>query len=298
MDLSAYFDDSGSDTGDRDLVFAGLVNGDDTWEQFGVAWSAALAKPPTIGHLKMVEANGLRGQFAGWTRDARDRKLEALAEVLYRFRPPWTFDISISRAEYESRVSPASPRGLSTPYFATTFGAASTVARYLASEGVITPIRFVFDEQNGVNTDVALFFDYMVENIDSVSRALIKMPISYGDDMRDLPLQAADMLAWHIRRQREGNDDPAIIHRAEYIRSATHIEARVPSEMLVRWGAVFSQVLPILQTLKTKGEWQRFRIVAEQAKLDGFRPPHGDDAEDALAKIRAAWGQFRDESQR
>ena len=219
MDLSAYFDDSGSDTGKRDLVFAGLVNRDDAWEQFSVAWSVALAKPPTIEHLKMVEANGLRGQFAGWTRDARDQKLQDLAEVLARFRPPWTFDFSISRAEYESHVSPASPRGLSTPYFATTFGVVSTVARHLASEGAITPVTFIFDEQNGVNTDVALFFDYMVENLDSVSRGLIKMPIGYGDDMRNLPLQAADMLAWHIRRQRGGDADPVVIRRAEYLRS-------------------------------------------------------------------------------
>lgn len=244
----------------------------------------------------MVEANGLRGQFAGWTRDARDQKLQGLAEVLDRFRPPWTFDFSISRAEYESHVSPASPRGLSTPYFAITFGVVSAVARHLASQGAITPVTFVFDEQNGVNTDVALFFDYMVQNLDSVSRGLIKMPIGYGDDRRNLPLQAADMLAWHIRRQREGNEDPVVIRRAEYLRSETHIEARVPLEMLVRWGAAFSQVLPILQTLKTKGEWQRFRTVADEARRDGFRPPHGDDAVDALANIRAAWDQFRGKS--
>ncbi|MET3896976.1 hypothetical protein ABIB57_000913 [Devosia sp. UYZn731] len=298
MDFSAYFDDSGSDSGGRDLVFAGLVNADDAWDQFGLAWSAALSEPPTIGHLKMVEANGLRGQFAGWSRDARDQKLETLANVLHRSRPRWTFDISISRAEYERVVSPTTPRGLSTPYFAATFGATSMVARYLASEGISTPVRFVFDEQDGVSADIALFFDYMVENLDPVSRALIKMPIRYGNDMRDLALQAADMLAWHIRRQSESNDDTAITRRSEYIRSDTHIEARVPSYMLDRWGAVFAEALPILQTLKTKGEWQRFRSIAAQAKLDGFKPPHGDETEDVLAKIRAAWDEFRERNQR
>lgn len=296
MDLSAYFDDSGSDTGERDLVFAGLVNSDDAWEQFSVAWRVALSKTPPIGYLKMAEANSLRGQFSGWTRDARDQKLQDLAEILDRFRPSWSFDISISRAEYDSHVSPASPRGLSTPYFALTFGAVSAVARHLAGEGAITPVSFVFDEQSGVDKDVALFFDYMIENLDLDSRGLIKMPIGYGDDIRNLPLQAADMLAWHIRRQREGDKDPTVIRRAEYLRSQTHVEMRIPPEMLVRWGAAFSQVLPILQTLKTKGEWQRFRAIADQAKRDGFRPPHGDDAVDALANIRAAWEQFRDKS--
>ncbi|GHA19675.1 hypothetical protein GCM10007989_14100 [Devosia pacifica] len=295
MDLSAYFDDSGSDTGKRDLVFAGLVNRDDAWEQFSLEWSAALARPPAILHLKMVEANGLRGQFAGWSRDDRDQKLQDLAEILTRFRPPWTFDISISRTEYEKHVSPATPRGLSTPHFAATFGAVSGVVRHLASERIVTPVRFVFDEQNGVNQDVALFFDYMLENLDSVSRGLIKMPIGYGDDMRDLPLQAADMLAWHIRRQSEGITDQVVLRRAEYIRSDTHVTSRVPPEMLVRWGAAFSQVLPILQALKSKGEWQRFRTVAQQAKRGGFRPPHGDDSLNALANIRAAWDKFQDE---
>lgn len=293
MDLSAYFDDSGSDAGDRDLVFAGLVNGNDAWEQFTTAWRAALAQAPAIAHLKMVEANGLRGQFAGWTREARDRKLGVMAEVIHSFRPQWTFDFSISRAEYETHVSPASPRGLSTAYFATTFGAVSTVARYLATEGITTPVAFTFDEQKGVSKDVALFFDYMVENLEPEAQALIKLPIGYGNDMSDLPLQAADMLAWHIRRQREGSNDAAIVRRAEYIRAANHVECRVPSDMIGRWGTAFTQVLPLLQTLKRKGDWQRFRIAAEEAKRAGFRPPHGDDAEDSLAKIRAAWDEFQ-----
>ncbi|MDF2984032.1 MAG: hypothetical protein K0Q69_3804, partial [Devosia sp.] len=211
MDLWAYFDDSGSDAGERDLVFAGLVNSKDTWAQFETAWRVALAEHPAIAHLKMVEANGLRGQFAGWTRDARDKKLESMTEVLHRFRPKWTFDVSISRAEYERHVSPVSSRGLATPYFAGTFGAVSMVARYLASEGITTPVSFVFDEQSGVSADVALFFDYMIENLDPASRTLIKMPVGYGNDMNDLPLQAADMLAWHIRRQREGTNDAAIL---------------------------------------------------------------------------------------
>lgn len=296
MKLSAYFDDSNSDATTRDLVFAGLVNSDEAWQQFCLAWSLELAKPPTIKHLKMVEANGLRGQFAGWTRNARDLKLQALAEVQNRFRPPWTFDISVSREAYDSHVSPASPRGLSTPYFAITFAAVSAVVRHLASEGVTTPAEFVFDEQKGVNADVALFFDYMVENLDSASRGLIKMPIGYGDDMQNPPLQAADMLAWHIRRQREGDENPTVVHRAEYLRSDSHIEMHIPTEMLVRWGTAFSQVLPILETLKTKGEWQRFRAVADQAKRDGFRPPHGIEAVDTLANIRSAWDRFRGKS--
>lgn len=295
MDLSAYFDDSGSDTGEREIVFAGLVNSDDSWQQFSLEWSTVLATPPTISHLKMVEANALRGQFAGWSRDVRDQKLQALADVIKRIRPQCTFEISISRAEYDNHVSPTAPRGLATPHLAATFGAVSGVARHLASEGGATPVRFVFDEQNGVSQDVALFFDYMLQNLDSVSHGLIKMPIVYGNDMRDLPLQAADMLAWHIRRQSENSTDQVILRRADYIRSDTHVTARVPPEMLVQWGAAFSQVLPILQTLKSKGEWQRFRTVAEQAKRDGFRPPHGDDSLDALANIRAAWEKFRTE---
>ncbi|WLS05037.1 hypothetical protein [Shinella oryzae] len=298
MDLSAYFDDSSSDTGERDLVFAGLVNSDEAWRQFAVAWRAALAKAPTITHLKMSEANALRGQFASWTRDARDQKLQILAEVLDRFRPRWTFDVSISRAQYASHVAPATARGLSTPHFAATFGAVSIVARCLASEGITAPVRFVFDVQEGVDKDVTLFFDYMVENLDPVSRKLINIPIGYGDEMQDLPLQAADMLAWHIRRQRQGDKDLTVTRRAKFLRSNRHIEARVPLDMLIRWSAIFSQVLPILQTLKSKGKWQRFRAIVDQAKSAGFRPPHGEDPSDTLTNIRAAWDEFENKGMR
>ncbi|MBB2701811.1 UNVERIFIED_ORG: hypothetical protein GGI66_006537 [Rhizobium esperanzae] len=123
------------------------------------------------------------------------------------------------------------------------------------------------------------------------------MPIGYGDEMQDLPLQAADMLAWHIRRQRQGDKDLTVTRRAEFLRSNRHIEARVPLEMLIRWGAVFSQVLPILQTLKSKGEWQRFRAIVDQANSAGFRPPHGEDPSDTLTN-RAAWDEFENKGMR
>lgn len=46
MDLSAYFDESGSDTDERDLVFAGLVNRDNAWARLQPDVLTTERRPP------------------------------------------------------------------------------------------------------------------------------------------------------------------------------------------------------------------------------------------------------------
>lgn len=85
--LRAYTDDSGSDIGDRPLFLAGYLNSIENWELFDRLWQEQLLSAPAIRYLKMTEAKGLRGEFAGWADAARDRKLEDMAAVIGALEP-------------------------------------------------------------------------------------------------------------------------------------------------------------------------------------------------------------------
>jgi len=85
------------------------------------------------------------------------------------------------------------------------FTVVSAVSRYVAESPVRAPIRFVFDEQQGVDVDVEMFFSEMIKSLPAEAQNLIDgLPAFKSDkELQYAPLQAADFLAWHLRREHE-----------------------------------------------------------------------------------------------
>jgi Protein of unknown function (DUF3800) len=203
--LQAFSDDSASETGDRRLFMAGYVNRAEAWSSFAEAWATGLQEYPSIGYLKMVEAVNLRDQFKGWGPEQRDEKLRCLARIIHHFKP-LSFEFSLSRKIYYSDVKPAAPRGLGNPYFSCAFSVVSGIARFVDSQQLRLPIDFIFDEQTEISSDINLFFEFMTQSLPKGVRQLINGNPIFRDDKMFLPLQAADMLAWHTRRGHEIGD--------------------------------------------------------------------------------------------
>ena len=53
------------------------------------------------------------------------------------------------------------------------FTVVSAVSRYVAESPVRAPIRFVFDEQQGVDVDVEMFFSEMIKSLPAEAQNLI-----------------------------------------------------------------------------------------------------------------------------
>lgn len=85
--LRAFTDDSASEIGDRRLFFAGFVRRADEWALFAETWDNELKASPAIAYLKTSEAQNLKGQFRGWTREACEAKLLRLAHIIHSSRP-------------------------------------------------------------------------------------------------------------------------------------------------------------------------------------------------------------------
>ncbi|MER8844418.1 DUF3800 domain-containing protein [Mesorhizobium australicum] len=284
--LQAFIDDSASDKGDKRLFMAGYLNRADTWERFCEAWTEELQLAPTIAYLRMVEANNLRGEFKGWTKEARDLKLKGLQRVINHFRP-LSFQFTVNRGEHFRVLTPVSPRGLGSPHFICCFSVISGVARYVAGTKANTQIEFIFDEQEGVSADMALLFHEMKRSITRGARKLISSAPAFKNDKLVLPLQAADMLAWHLRREHENRrSEHDVLPMADNLRNPNgHLESHIDDSHLYEW-AEHHEKQEGVQFLKSKGQWRKFRQDLSRFAEVGAIPPKGKRMAHLLFRLR------------
>jgi len=269
---------------------AGFLARADIWASFSYIWAAALAAPPSIEYLKMKEAQNLSGQFRGWSSADRDIKISRLMRVINNFKP-LSFEFSVSREQVDRLVRPTSPRGLGSAHFYCTFGVVATLTRYVSGEGVSVPIDFVFDEQSGVSEDISIFFSLMKSKLPKEARRLITSTPIFRDDKHFLPLQAADMLAWHLRREYEDFGERGKLEGANILRSSYHIHSEVPESVLQQWANHFSK-MPGLDGLQTKSGWRKFKRRLPSLIASGFVPPYGTRWKNTLYGARERIARF------
>ncbi len=284
--LQAFIDDSASDKGEQRLFMAGYLGRADMWERFSEAWIEELQLAPAISYLHMVEANSLRGEFKGWTQEARDLKLLKLLRVIKHFEP-LSFQFTVNRDEYFRVLKPVSPRGLGNPHFTCCFSVISGVARYVAEAEANAQIDFIFDEQDGVSADMALLFHEMKHGIPSSARKLICGAPAFKNDKVVVPLQAADMLAWHLRREHEvKKTENETLAMATNLRNPHgHLESHIDNSHLHNW-AEHHKKQEGVQFLKSKGQWQNFKQDMSYFSEAGFIPPKGNRLTHLIFRLR------------
>jgi hypothetical protein len=200
--LTAYFDDSGSERGERMLILAGYVHSAQTWLAFNDDWQTVLETAPAIKYLHMVEAENLRDEFKGWVREEMEEKVSALADVIVKHEP-WSIECQVSHQDFSDIVQPVVPYELRTPYFACFYGVICNLVKWHASMGLTLPIDFVFDEQGAIGAQAVLWYETIKSMQPAGLASLFGSTPVFRDDKKILPLQAADLLAWHLRRTRE-----------------------------------------------------------------------------------------------
>lgn len=271
--IRACFDDSATDVGDRRLFVAGYINRVDRWASFADAWKEELAIDRPIDYLKMSEAQNLSGQFSwknGWDEEKRDQKLRGLARVIRHFEPI-SFQISLSREYFYRILKPVSPRGLGSPHFNLCAGAVGAIANHAAKVKFSSPIEFIFDEQDGVEEDMHLFFPMLKSGWSRRAQNMIHGVPQFFDDKDFTPLQAADMLVWHIRREHETG---TALPMADLLRADSgHIVTEIPESIMKDWAEHHAQ-LEGIEFLKTKSQWRYFKRIFRADVSRGANPAY------------------------
>lgn len=230
MALQAFVDDSRSSVNGRNFILAGYVHSAERWLRFSDDWKAALDAPPKIDYFHMVEAENLRDEFKNWSAPDRDAKINKLGKVIYKHNP-WSFECWVSESAFNEIVRPVAPYDLKNPYMVCFYGAIVTVARFHASKAITAPVDFVFDEQGGLGAFAVFWYDWIKQRQDPPIAKLLGSTPVFRDDKKVLPLQAADLLAWHLRRRKESRNVSEKRHVMKYI-FGNHVEATINEETL------------------------------------------------------------------
>ena len=215
MVLQAFVDDSGSEPQSPLFVLAGFMSTAEQWADFSTDWAAALAEPPALEYFKAKEANRLRGQFdrhKGWDEERRDNRVSALISII-RKHAISRIHASVRTADFNTYIKnlPLPSRRLTSesPYTLLFMQIILSNAAWMAAHGdrlrqAHGPVDFIFDNQIGFSDEALLWWPSFKRILDEASRTDLPQYVGsapiFRDEKQFLPLQAADLYAWHLRR--------------------------------------------------------------------------------------------------
>ena len=271
--LQAFIDDSAAQKGDRRLFLAGYLHSAETWAQFSDDWQTELNAWPSIEYFKAREANNLDGQFhhkKGWDEGIRDVKVGNFAAIISHYQP-FSFEFSVNRQIFEDELKPVSPYGLGRPHFTMCFAVVAGITRYLAQQGISTSIEFIFDEQQGVDADIAMFFSEMKKSLPVEAQNLIEgSPVFKNDrEKRYMALQAADLLAWNLRSEHETGDKVPLLRHL--VNENVHLTQQIPDEIVRTWADHHSKQ-PGVSQVQSRSQWRTLKQEIKRLQEAGIDP--------------------------
>jgi hypothetical protein len=197
--LKAFVDDSGSGGDSPWYVLAGYIGTVEGWDTFDEPWRAILDSHPKIEYFKSSQAESLRpdGQWAGVTKDERNQKINALIEVITKCAKR-AIHVRMQQRDYEEVIRGYVPPEWDNPYyflFPSFVSAVITMEKYF---GLSKSVEFVFDSSETFE-EPSLQLYGQFKGFDKFAGRVVN--IHYEDEKLFLPLQAADLVAWQVRRR-------------------------------------------------------------------------------------------------
>jgi len=197
--LKAFVDDSGSGGDSPWFVLAGYIGTIEGWDSFDDQWRSVLDGPPKLGYFKSSEAESLRsdGQWAGISKEQRNQRIDALIQVIGKCALRSMY-VRVRQQDYNEIIKPYLPEYWDNAYYFLFIGimsAATSVEKYMGSS---RPVEFFFDTANRLEEPSKVLYGQMWDRPQFGKRVV---NVHYEDEKEFLPLQAADLLAWQIRRR-------------------------------------------------------------------------------------------------
>jgi hypothetical protein len=204
--LQGYADDSGSDGSRPPFVLAGFVDKTEKWESFSDDWKQQLDRKPKIDYFKMAEAASGHGQFEGWDEEFIRCKIIDLLSVLEWHQPDGIYSW-IKWDDYRHLVEPHVHGLLRDPYQVLFPAIFDVLINFQRRKGIFPETTDMdFDEQGEAGEFARQIYPKMKARIPAEYASVFGRTPLMLDDKKYLPLQAADMLAWNMRRELDQND--------------------------------------------------------------------------------------------
>ena len=201
--LTVYLDESGTADSPM-LVLAGYMADASKWTRFQREWRKILLEFQ-IPYFHMNECAHFRGPFEGWTESRRKDLLGRLAFTITT-TAGWSLSCSIPMKDYNEVVPEWMRKRLVNPYFFCVWACFPIVFRcYRGGKISGERIDFVFDHKAGAAGEARKILQFQRGApllTEDEKKALGS--VRFDDDCKVLPLQAADYLAYEVRKYRQG----------------------------------------------------------------------------------------------
>ena len=211
----AFVDESGGRRAGRILLLSACILTYPEWVEFSDEWHSVLRSPPAISGFHVREARKRQGQFARWKAIDVDRKVIALTEVILRHRPH-VLSCWVGEDDHAATVEANGVPDVKHAYFTCFMAIIQKVAELQAVRGITTPVDFIFDEKGDMGLEALLWYSFIKSTMrPEICNLIGGSPVFRSDD-HVLPLQAADLVAWQKRRQKEfglGDSETAVAMR-------------------------------------------------------------------------------------
>jgi len=207
--VSVYFDDSGTHQQSAVAVAACFVSDHRRWGLFSADWNSVLTKEgirETGFHMADFVA---RQPPFDWDDTRRDLALKRLIGII-RDHALVGMTTAVSKRDYDQLITGRLREKLGNNHY--TFAVQSCMSHINEWRHTLhdsQPYSYVFDQMGKGKNEINRFFEDMVGNNLTIHFGIEESGWSFQDRRQELPLQAADMLAWesykYIRDQQPEN---------------------------------------------------------------------------------------------
>jgi hypothetical protein len=223
----AFLGDSGRGSGPS-YVIAGFLASVEGWLDFADRWQRVLDMPPRLPYFKMKQAmnrgaaRNRNSPFYGWPQEHIYEAVEVFTELTSKL--PMRIRIRVPNNDwnriYSGKIGPQT----NIPFLLAHLSAMQETTRLLAQSGITEKINFIFDtalphEQHWVK--MAWHFWRQREWLPE-RKALFGDPPDFRDDKVVLPLQAADLYAWHAPKAKQVESEHEYNHTGWKLLSAVN----------------------------------------------------------------------------
>jgi hypothetical protein len=201
VSLYAFIDDSGSEPSQPVYVLGGFIAPQEYWPQVANAWGLILEREPKIDYFKCSQVWDFeKGEFAMFTPDERRAKVDSFVDALVDFNM-----VAVSaRLRWDDwrqfKKSRRLKKFANDPYFFLFAGIVQSCVQMAHKHSYPGKTLFVFDSHGDIGKRVEKWFPDFYDSLTEGSQALIMHEARFEDEKKIVPLQAADLFAWHHRK--------------------------------------------------------------------------------------------------
>lgn len=252
--LEIYIDDSGKEQDSPSLVLAGYLASEKAWSAFNKNWQGVL-DAANIPAFHMVEAWRMGHAYQHLGALGRNQLIQDLLSCI-NMHVEYAFVLSIDLDAYRHWFARKEEPDLvlTRPYHFAFHSIQLLIADHIYKWRDDEDFSVILDEQGGESARILLDAVDQNKAFVATKRPHMRMPKPRFDtDLRAIPLQAADMLAWLSRREDYNNRKGVDLKQA--VESLWLDQAlSMPNKVKLMGNAVLETASKIMaQQLKTAG---------------------------------------------